>query len=234
MPITPFLARAEVGPMVSGYLVEMAVENTLRDWFTAYLCEAERVHGFTPGLISWPKGWAHSGSDLQKFAPDQLPCFVIMSGGIVDKPIRSAMPATPGNKFAIPSGNLTARFGIEVASIFNAAYSESARADAQLYAVAVRECLLQRPFADLACTVELRAEGYDELDFERTRTYAAAVTSFYITVEDVGWTAGGPPPDAVPPPDPTQPFEPWPQVADTDVTVSKRPLDETPIHEEDQ
>ena len=234
MPTIPFLERAEVGPMVSGYLVEMAVEITLRDWFTAYLCEAERQHALPVGQIAYPRGWAHSGSDLQKFAPDQLPCFVIMSGGITDRPVRSAMPATPGARFAIPPGNLSARFGIEVASIFNAAYSDTARRDAQLYAVAVRDCLLQRPFASLECTVELRAEGYDELDFERTRTYAAAVVSFDITVEDIAWTAGGPPPQAVPPIDPTQPFGPWPQVQDTDVTVSKRPLDETPIQQEDQ
>lgn len=229
MSTIPFLERAEVGPMVSGYLVEMAVEQTLRDWFTAYLCEAERQHGLDAGSIAWPRGWGHSGTDLQKFAPDQMPCFVIMSGGVTDKPVRTAMPATPGNKFALPAGNLTAKFRIDVASIFNAAYSDSARRDVQLYAVAVRQCLLQRPFESLACTVDVVEEGYDGLDFERTRTYAAGGVAFDITVESVGWTAGGPPPDATPPVDPTQPFPPWAQVQDTDVSVDKRPLDESPI-----
>lgn len=217
--------------MVSGYTVEMAVEQTLRDWFTAYLCEAERQHGLTAGLIAWPKGWAHSGSDLEKMAQDQLPCFVIMSGGIAAAPVTTGMPVTLGKP--VTGGNMSAVWGIEVASIHNAAYDRSARRNAQLYAVAVSRCLWQRPLEGLAATTRERGQSYDELDFERTRTYAASTVSFDITVEDVGWTAGGPPPVATPPPDPTLPFEPWPTVITTRVDVTNHEVHVT-TEEDDQ
>jgi hypothetical protein len=222
--VTP-VAPAEVGPMISGFTVEMAVENTLRDWFTAYLCEAERQHGLEAGQIAWPRGWAHSGSDLEKMAQDQLPCFVIMSGGITNPPMVSAMPVNVGSSIALPVGNMTAVYGVEVASVHNAAYDRMSRRNAQLYAVAVARCLLQRPLRGLASTVRQRGESYDELDFERTRTYSASTASFDITVEATGWTDGGPPPEATPPGDPTQPFPPWPTVETTEVDVIKRPID---------
>lgn len=222
---TDTLTPAEVGPMVSGFMVEMSVETTLRAWLPAYICEAERKHQLTAGEIAWPKAIAHSGTDLEKMAQDQLPCLVIMSGGIVSAPVRTAMPVSVGGKFSLPAGNLAATFSLEVASIFNAAWDTYARRNVQLYAVAVRDCLLQRPLVTLGAAVTLKGEGYDELDFERTRTYAASVVSFDVAVDAVAWTDGGPPPDAVPPTDPTQPFTPWPVVQDVDVDVSKQPID---------
>lgn len=212
--------------MVSGYMVEMAVENTLRDWFTAYLCEAERQHGLEAGLIAWPRGWAHSGNDLEKMAADQLPCFVIMAGGIVNPPQTTAMPANIGRGFSIPVGNMTAVYGVEVASVHNAAWDRASRRNAQIYAVAVARCLLQRPFEGLDATVRQRGEAYDELDFERTRTYSASTVSVDVTVENTGQTNGGPPPAATPPADPTLPFGPWPLVATTEVDVTKNPIQE--------
>lgn len=225
MSVTPQVA-AEVGPMVSGYTVETAVERTLRAWLPAYICEAERKEGLTAGDTAWPKGWAHSGSDLEKMAQDQLPCVVIMSGGIVAAPVRTAMPVTIGAAISLPAGNLAAIFGLEVASVFNAAWDSYARRNAQLYAVAVRDCLLQRPLGMASPSeVVLRGENYDPLDFERTRTYAASIVSFDIAVDSVAWTDGGPPPDVTPPTDPTLPFDPWPVVQDVEVQVVKQPID---------
>lgn len=228
-------ARADVGPMVSGYAIEAAVEATLRNWLTAYLCEAERQHGLEAGLTAWPRGWAHTGSDLEKFAQDQLPCVVIMAGGVVDRPVYQAMPVPIGH-IAVPRGNMTATFSVELAVIFNAAYDRSSRRSSQLYAVALRTCLQQRPLDvpdeftfELTAEIRERGERYDELDFERTRNYTASVMTFDVSVENVGFTDGGPPPDATPPTDPTDPWPPWQQVSSTDVEVDKRPLDEHPI-----
>ena len=236
----PQAARADVGPMISGYAIEAAVELTLRNWLTAYLCEAERQHGLEAGLTAWPRGWAHIGSDLQKYAQDQLPCVVIMAGGIVDRPVYRAMPAAIG-RIAVPRGNMTAVFRVEVAVILGAAYDRTARRSSQLYAVALRSCLQQRPLDvpdeftfELAAEIRERGEEYDLLDFERTRTYAAADVRLDISVDNVGLTDGGPPPEATHPVDPTDPWEPWAQVSRTDVEVDKRPLDESPITEETQ
>ena len=218
--------------MISGYTVEMAVENTLRVWFSAYLAEAERQAGLDAGLIARPRGWAHSGSDLEKMAQDQLPCFVIMSSGIGVPPQISAMPVTVGSSIALPAGNMTGVFGIEVANIHNAAWDRAARRNSQLYGVATAICLLQRPLVGLDCTVRQRRTSDDELNFERTRTYSASQVSFDITVEAIGWTSGGPPPDAPPPIDPTQPFTPWTTVVETDVDINQTPI--TSDEEDDQ
>ena len=230
--------RADVGPMVSGYAIEAAVELTLRNWLTAYLCEAERQHGIEAGLTAWPKGWAHTGSDLEKFAQDQLPCIVIMAGGIVNRPVYQAMPAAIG-RIAVPRGNMTATFVVEVAVILNAAWDRTSRRSSQLYVAALRTCLQQRPLDvpdeftfDLTAEIREVGEEYDPLDFERTRTFAAAGVKVDVSVENVGLTDGGPPPDATPPIDPTHPFDPWQQVSSTDVEVNKRPLGEHPITQE--
>lgn len=200
---------AEVGPMLAGLDVEQAVFQTLRDWLPAYLAEAERQHELPAGEVPTPKGWVITGRDLQKLTSDQLPCVVIMTAGILDPPVREGAP-----------GVLTARFAVDIGTVFNAAWGRASRRHAQLYAAAIRCCLLQRPLAALEATaVDWRGETYDELDFESSRSYSASVASFNVEVRAVAWAAGGPPPQVTPPDDPTEPFDPWVRVAETDITV---------------
>jgi hypothetical protein len=207
--------RAEVGPMVTGGDVEAAVMVTLRDWLPAYLAEAERQHGLPAGDTPPPRGWAITGRDLQKLNTDQLPCIVVMAGGIVQPPVKEG-----------PPGAYTAIWGVDIGTVFSAAWGRASRRSCQLYARAVHLCLEQRSLALPGCAVDWRGEVYDELDFESSRSYSASVVSFNVEVREVAWAAGGPPPDAPAPGDPTVPFDPWVTVADTDVTVENTPADQ--------
>lgn len=201
--------RAEIGPMVTGADVEDAILATLKDWLPAYICEAERDHQMEVGSTPWPKGWAITGRDLQKLNSDQLPCLVLMAGGVLTPPRKEG-----------PPGVYTATWGVEIGSVFNAAWGRSSRRHAQLYAAAIRTCLIQRPMPALGeVVVDPRGEVYDEMDFADSRTYSASVVSFDVEVRGMGWDSGGPPPAAAPPTDPTVPFEPWVTVTDVEIDV---------------
>jgi hypothetical protein len=204
---------AEVGPMIGGAQVELAVYTTLHDWLPSYLSEYERQNNLTPGSVSPPRGWAVTGRDLAKQPADQLPCVVIMAGGIVDPPRKE------GGR-----GRLTARWVVDVGAVFAAAWGGKSRAHAQQYAVAVRTLLQQRPvLIGDGSSVDWRAEGYDEMDFESERMYSASIANFTLEVVGVGWANGGPPPYVTPPTDPTAPLDPWTAVDTTDVTVERTP-----------
>ena len=208
--------RAEVGPMIGGLDVERAIQDTLRAWLPAYICEAERLYGWDVGKTPWPKGWAITGRDLAKLTSDQLPCIVLMAGGTTGPPSKSGAP-----------GKLTATWAVDVGSVFNAAWGRSSRQHAQLYAVAIRTCLTQRPLEGLRCVVDARGEAYDEMDFESSRSYSASVCSLNVTVPEIGWADGGPPPAATTPTDPHDPFVPWVEVVDSDIEVDHYPPPES-------
>ena len=204
--------QADIGPFITGGDVEQALIDTLKLWLPAYLMEGERKHGLTPGDIPAPRGWAITGRDLQKFTSDQLPCIVVMAGGIIVKPLARGYP-----------GSTTATWSVDVACIFNAAWGRMSRKHSQLYVRAITLVLLQRPLEGLACVVDFNGELYDELDFSDTRTYSAAVGAFTVEVEDMLWRDGGPPPYVEPPDEPAEPFDPWTEVTDTDVSVTNTP-----------
>ena len=204
--------QAEVGPFVTGGDVEKAIIATLKAWLPSYLADGERKHDLTPGDIPTPRGWAVTGRDLQKYTSDQLPCIVVMAGGIIVKPLSQGSP-----------GSTTAVWQVDVGAIFNAAWGDTSRQHAQLYVRAVALTLLQRPLEGLPAAVDFNGEQYDELDFSDTRTYSAAIGAFTVEVEDVLWRSGGPPPYVTPPVDPEAPFDDWTTVTETDVTVEHTP-----------
>lgn len=206
------IARAQVGPMIGGDDIEAAIIETLKAWLPAYICQGERERGWEVGKTPWPKGWAITGRDLQKLNSDQEPCIVIMAGGITSPPLRQGAP-----------GSMLATWGVSVGSVFNAAWGRASRRHAQLYAVAIRTCLTQRSLEEtsvgIKAVIDPLGETYDEMDFAESRSYSTSIASFTVTVDGIGWTSGGPPPDADPPVDPTVPFEPWVEVVSTDVLV---------------
>ena len=208
--------QAEVGPMVSGADVEAAVKKTLHDWLWSYLAEYEGQHQIVPGTIARPRGWSVTGRDLQKLTPDQLPCVVLMSGGVIQQPVKTAAP-----------GRYTARWSVDLGVVFSAAYGDSSRRDMQAYVCAMCVLLMQRPLEGLpGARVDWRGgEVYDEMDFDSSRTYSAGVVGFDIEVENVRWSDGGPPPYAAPPTDPNAPLDPWTTVTSADVTVENQPPD---------
>jgi hypothetical protein len=213
---------AEVGPMVTGGDIEDGILGLLQEWLGPYICEAERQHGLTAGDTPWPRGWAITGRDLQKLNSDQLPCVVLLAGGIAAPPRKEA-----------GLGAYSATWGVELAVVFEAAWGRDSRRRAQLYARAMQLVVQQLPLVvqGQPTEVDWRGELYDEMDFASSRSYSAAVCSFNVTCREVAWANGGPPPDAQPPTDATLPFTPWVEVVETDTTVENVgavPTNQTP------
>lgn len=204
--------QAEIGPVITGGLIEGKLVDVLRVWLPAYLCECERKLGAEPGSTPYPRGWAVTGRDLEKYVSDQLPCVVVLAGGVTSPPRRTGSP-----------GRMTGVWNVDVGVIFNAAWGSLSRWHAQLYMRALALCLLQRPLVlddTHTAVVDFAGEAYDELTFPDTRTYSASVGVFTIEVEDMMWRDGGPPPAAVPPSDPTIPLLPWTEAQEVDVSVT--------------
>lgn len=204
--------QAEIGPVITGGVVERELVKVLKDWLPGYLCECERKLGAEPGSTPWPKGWAITGRDLEKYVSDQLPCVIVMAHGVTTPPRRTGSP-----------GSMTGVWNVDVGVIFNAAWGYLSRWHAQLYIRAIVLTLTQRPLVldgTHAAVVDFEGEAYDELTFPDTRTYSASVAVFTIEVEDMMWRDGGPPPAAEPPSDPTMPWVPWTEVREVDIEVT--------------
>jgi hypothetical protein len=209
------VSTTPVGPTITGGDIEDAVLDCLKTWLPAYICEVERQHPpMEVGSTPTPRGWAITGRDLAKLNTDQLPCVVLLAGGITGPPKKEG-----------GEGSMTATFGAELGIVFEAAWGRSARRAAQLYARAMHLCVQQRPVlvGGQPLIVDWRGELYDELDFESSRSYSAAICSMNLTCTEVCWANGGPPPPAQPPDDATAPFEPWVEVIETDITVEHTP-----------
>jgi hypothetical protein len=212
--------QAEVGPYITGGDVEHAVLDTLRLWLPSYLADGERKHDLEPGAVPEPRGWTVTGRSLEKFTSDQLPCVIVMAGGILSRPLAAGMP-----------GALTGIWSLDVGVIFNAAWGQDSRTYAQLYIRAVSLIMLQRPLENLLSAVNFNGEQYDELDFSQTRTYSAALAAFTIEVDGILNKDGGPPPFVGPPDVPTSPFYPWGEVKETDIKVTNVPPPSEVDHE---
>ena len=94
----------------------------LKEWLPGYLCECERKVGAEVGSTPWPKGWAITGRDLEKYVSDQLPCVVVMAGGVTTRPRVSGS-----------NGSMTGVWDVDIGIILNAAWGYMARWQAQLY-----------------------------------------------------------------------------------------------------
>lgn len=200
---------AEIGPFITGGDIEESIIDTLKQWLPSYIAEGERKGGLTVGKIPAPRGWAITGRDLDKFTSDQLPCVIVMSGGIVVRPLAQGYP-----------GGTAAVWNVDVGAFFSAAWGRLSRQHAQLYVRAIALCLIQRPLVNLACSVDFIGEDYDEVDYAATRTYSVSVGRFTVEVENMLWRDGGPPPYVAPPVDPTDPLDPWVTVKSTDIAVN--------------
>jgi hypothetical protein len=218
---TATVRQAELGPVITGADVEHAILDTLFKWLPSYLRECERLRHMPVGDLPTPRGWLITGRQLEKFTSDQLPCVIVMAGGIVVRPVVSGYP-----------GNMTCVWVVDVGTIWNTAWGRMTRDHAQLMVRAISLVLIQRPLeGGLAGVVDMTGERYDEIDFGDTRTYSAAVAQFTVEVEDVMWRAGGPPP-YVEPGDPMDTWGPWTQVTETGVTVEAVPITQTEAEDE--
>lgn len=210
--------QSVVGPIVTGSDVEHSILSTLQNWLVSYLRECEKWRGLDIGALPEPRGWLITGRELEKYTSDQLPCVIVMAGGVTVKPLAQGFP-----------GSMTFVWTVDVGTIWNAAWGKLTRDHAQLMLRCIALTLVQRPLdtawhgsAQFPCVVDYVGETYDEIDFGDTRTYSAGVARFTVEVEDVMWRAGGPPPYVTP--GDANAFDQWVDVKETGVTVNKVPI----------
>ena len=210
------------GPIVTGGDVETWAMNLLRKWFSTYLAEVERQHGYSGHDLPRPKGWA-IGPTWDKWPEDQLPAVIVSSRGV------PVPPAKNGDR------GYRARWLLDPGVICSARTQAETHALAMLYGAAVRALVIQRPSLDgHAEAADWIAESYDDLGYDDTRSLYAVRQTFSVEVLDVTFGNAGPTePDVPLEPDDTLPWPPWQEVATVAITVEQNTVD-NPLPEEDR
>jgi hypothetical protein len=184
------------GRIVTGADVEDWVFACLQTWSCTYLAEVERQHGITPGTLPDVRAWVPTHT-FDKWPEDQVPAVFVINTGLAERPVKGG------------DGAFYVRWQMQIGVLTSARTEAQAHKLAQLYLAAHRVLLLQRPSLDgMADGTEWIGEGDMPLNFDDTRTLAARVGTFVVTVDRVCFANQGP----VTPAEPLVPCtDPWPQ-----------------------
>lgn len=210
---------ATFGPIVTGGDVETWVRDLLRTWFSTYLAEVERQHGYSGHDLPRPRGYA-IGPSWDKWPEDQIPGVLVSSRGV---------PAPPQKD---GEGYYRARWLIEPGVLCSARTQDETHALAMLYGAALRWLVTHRPsLGGHAEASDWLGESYDDLGYDDTRSLYAVRETFAVEVVDVMLGDAGPTSVEVPlEPDDTVPWPPDVDVAtvelELDNVVANQPLPE--------
>jgi hypothetical protein len=193
------------GYFKDGARVEEAVQSFLKRWLPVYLAEVADQNGLPRDSYQMIKSWTNSPEfDLDETTA--LPAALILSTGI-----------DPSSIIREGDGRYTVSWIIGIAVVVSAKDQESTNRLAKRYGAAIRGLLLQQRAME---TDDLRVlswddEGYDDIPSNQRRTLASVRLVFTIEQQGTMGDNDGPvlPPD--PPPDPTQPYQDWPTLADS-------------------
>jgi hypothetical protein len=198
VPVAPIqTGTATFGPIVAGGDVEGWLLDELQTWFSTYLAEVERRHGYSGHDLPRPRSYA-IGPSFDKWPEDQLPGILVSSRGVPAPPLKDG------------EGNYRARWLIEPGVVCSARTQAETHALAMLYGAALRWLVAQRPsLGGNAEASDWIGESYDDLGYDDTRSLYAVRESFLIEVVDVMLTDAGPTSVEVPfSPDDTLPWPP--------------------------
>ena len=205
------------GPIVSGGDVEQWLIDEVKTWYSTYLAEVERQHGYSGKALPRPKGWA-IGPSFDKWPEDQLPGVLVSSSGV---------PAPPQKD---GEGYYRARWLVQPGVVCSARTQAESHRLAMLYGAAIRWLVVQRP--SLGGHVEAAdwlGESYDDLGYDDTRSLYAVRETFSLEVVDLMLGDAGPTSVEVPfTPDDTLPWPPDKDVSTVivgiDNTTPDKPL----------
>jgi hypothetical protein len=209
------LGTADFGSIVTGGDVEDWMLQTLQEWFSTYLAEAERQHGYTGHDLPRPRGWA-IGPSFDKWPEDQLPGLLVSSKGVPAPPQKDGYHA------------YRARWLVEPGVVCSARTQELAHRLAMLYGAALRTLVVQRPsLGGHAEACDWLGESYDDLGYDDTRSLYAVRERFSVEVAGVATGDTGPTSADLPfTPDDTLPWPPLVQVQTHDETVVNTTVDQ--------
>lgn len=211
----------QFGPSVGRGHVRRWVLAGLRAWLPDYIREAERQQDYPAGEATVPRTF-QVAETLTKWPETQLPAVIVQLPGLAD-----AAPARDG------TGEITAQWIVALSAIARGRDEDDTERQGDVYGLALRLLMLQQagdfPAAGDAYdgpllrveSVQWADEGYDDLPQRRARTLVAATVTFRVDIRGVASTAYGP---MVPSVDPTTDPGPWPEVTDTDIITTRRPL----------
>jgi hypothetical protein len=211
------------GPSVGrGHVREWAIGG-LKAWLPDYLREAERAQGYPVGQAQLPRAWQVVGrAELTKWPETKLPAVIVQVPGLSD-----AGPRREGD------GDVSAQWIVAPSAIVRGRDEADTERLAEVYGLALRLLMLQQAGDFLAAggayvgpmlrvdAVEWADEGYDDIAQRRARTLVAATVTFRVDIRGVASTAYGP---GAPSLEPTDDPGPWPEVTDTDLQLTRRPL----------
>jgi hypothetical protein len=203
------------GRSVSGADVEAAIEATLRASLPAYLGRASRILDMRDG-----NGELRELRQIQSYrrasravfqGQQQRPGVVIVCPGLADRPERHGR------------WSYSVAWHVGVAVVVDApsdrGTGHGARAYAQLYAAAIRDCLLQHgALGDLGASGTYWVdEGYDDFPADASTFIGSAQNVFRVVVDNVTTATLGP---LEPPDDPTVEPDDWPTVSGWSISAN--------------
>lgn len=209
------------GPAVGRGAVRAWILAGLRVWLPDYLRNAERIEGYPVGQAILPRSLTVA-NDVTKWPETMLPALIVQLPGMSDN------GATRQG-----DGSLAAEWIVALSFIARGRDEADTQRLGDVYGLALRMLMIQQAgdFAhageaytgpDLTIgAVDLADEAYDDLPQLRGRTLVAATVTFRVEIRDFASTAYGP---DEPSADPTIDPGPWPEVTDTDLQITRRPL----------
>lgn len=179
----------QFGRMLDGSVVEKAAIDTIDDYIAAYLAQAERDRGWTPGEIPTPNSYSTTNRFARVDLAAQTPAVIVVSPGLADDPVAEG------------SGEIRAKWSLGFAVCVSANDQESVNELCKLYTSCIRTIILQKSsLGGLASGTTWIDETYDDLPPEQQRTLAVGTGLFTVEVRNVvDWKLG----PAAPPSDPT-------------------------------
>jgi hypothetical protein len=194
--------------------IEDAVRGLVVEWAPTYIHELERRSGRPVGSLAKLHAYPTANA-LFKPSGYKGPGFVVISTGLASEPEKYGKSGPPGT-FAY-----RAWWAFNVAVIVSAKDHASTNTNLKAYAAAVRALIVQHPsLGGIAEDTLWTDESYDDIDVERTRTFAVAELVFRTLIADAQTITGGPVDGG---PDPG-PVGDWPTVTEVDIDINEVPI----------
>lgn len=192
------------GSIVIGTNVRSALESTLRKWMPTYLGEVAAQHGRDRKGLSDFRAYS-SAATVNQQPENQLPSCILIVPGLAGQPMQHG------------DGSVTADWSAGVGFVVSSHDQRKTTELVELYAGAVRSCILQHSSLDgFATGTRWVDERYDDFGFDDSRSLQGGLLSFVVSVENVINIRQGP---LEPFDDHTDIDEEWNAIKSTEVTT---------------
>lgn len=211
-------------PIITRTQITEATRAVLEAWLPAYVAEIERQNGLDPEDLPVPTSFVTRTSFAQWDVEAATPAILIVSPGIINPQILTS--GLRGEPAGDGQGRWRALWDLTVGAIVSGEDPGEIQEKADLYAAAIRACLLQRqPLPDVDGRLRWTGEDYEGIPEVESLGVASARVRFECLIPNAVDAHAGPAPGTEPPADPYDPPEDWPIVETTHLTVD--PTEET-------